>query len=144
MILELSGKEQTITFNKSTRKNVKLRERNVNEEDNEAEVSEMTDTGGEEVQNDQGNVSKQLEPEVAKGNDVNAPGEGETDSVEASKDRTKETAQSENEDPNKADVPVRVKVNRRELIENLFTKRTVGSAFEEARQRYLERKAIKV
>jgi len=154
--------DQSVKFNKkvTTQKKVNLRERNLSEDEDEenedtensiapAEVPNVTTdkiserTASEETANND-RISKSIEP----------PSEmKESDTNQTTIDNEKKEIPTATKNPSEENLnekeqtvlpaPKKPKIDRAELIRRMFTKRTVNEAFEAARNRYLERKALR-
>lgn len=151
-VTEEKDEPKPVKFNKKSTAQKNLRDRNLKEteeqeeEDDDEEETVIVRKPGVEKQSEKlvetlpveqpstsfNNLKRSFEEEKPKSNTQPA--------VEIKKEtvtdgRTQEAPQEE------AEVIKKPKIDRIELIRQIFTKRTVGQAFEDARQRYFERKA---
>lgn len=163
MFVETAKEEQSIKFNKksSNSKKLNLRERNMtNEEENDdAENSVVIDKAPVPLEQPQCSTKQRplstAETEMSKSEAQSPPLEmssksGTKKRLLDEKKNEKDTPKESPEIANSTEVvhpeeePVKKpKIDRAELIRRLFTKRTVGQGFEDAKCRYLERKALR-
>lgn len=144
------SESEPVKFNKKSTTQKNLRDRNLkgaedHEEDDENEETvivrkpeiekqseKLVETPSPVEQPSTNNLKRSFEEEKPKSDDQPAAEiEKETKTVVT----INETLQEE------VEVIKKPKIDRIELIRQMFTKRTVGQAFEDARQRYFERKA---
>ena len=151
---------EAVKFNKKSgnQKKSNLRERNITEEDSDNEdVSESVPMLELEQTDKSSSTKVVLENEKSKDDvplDESKAGKAKkmSDDEPISAETTSAPKDQEGDDATKTvntveeaeELPVKKpKLDRTELIKQLFTKRTVGVQFEEARKRYLERKALR-
>lgn len=140
-----------IKFNKSSKK-INLRERNLQEDESDdekeqpkisKESKDKSSIKNEDKPKSEDNSTDKNKQKIPTKEEIKPVDEKITQETTitkkdkncptTTKDETKNSKEQENKVPEK-------KLTRIELIEKLFTKRTVGKVFEEARNRYLQRK----
>lgn len=129
--------------------NQSLRSRR-DENDDEEEEEESESVPEEEIPEEVHETSKITQDKSRQLSQNPEPGTNEEGSVETHVDGSTEQEQTEN-DPKEelkeevvsAPEPIPEPVDRKVLIEQLFTKRTVGDKFDDAVKRYNERKALR-
>ena len=139
-----------IVFNKSNVRNkISIRERDTlktdgcnDDDDNDDDQDHLTKAVLEKP-NESDKSSKEKtkneeeKKEVENKNDIDISSESRS----VGERKNPEDKSNENEEPEPLpSSPPKPKLSRMELIQKLFTKRTVGDVFEQARQRYLERR----
>lgn len=162
MFVETAKEEQSIKFNKKSTnsKKLNLRERNITNEEENDEAENIVVIDKTHVPLEQPQCSSKQKPlstaqtEMSKSEAESPPLEMSSKSgankrpldEKKEKDTPKESTEIANltEVLHPEEEPVKKpKIDRAELIRRLFTKRTVGQGFEDAKCRYLERKALR-
>lgn len=144
---------EPVKFNKKSTTQKNLRDRNLNTEEQDDDDDDNAETviirkPELEKQPESAPIELPQPPEqqlqTASNDNLKRPSEEENPKSEKLPDKEKETGTDVSPQETlkeEAEVVKKPKIDRMELIRQMFTKRTVGQAFEDARQRYLERKA---
>lgn len=137
-VLEPSTSKDTGKFKTTNRKKGNLRERVIDEEESSEEENIPADN---EVASNEDNKDDKTEAKIDTKTEESPGNVTEKPSNEESK-KEKPNESSEELPAVEATFEPKPKIERSELIRKIFTKRTIGEVFEEARKRYLIRKGL--
>lgn len=139
-----------IVFNKSNvnRNKISIRERDTiktdgcDEDDQNDDVT-MAVPEKKSEENDELSTKKSMNEEKTKEDVVETTNKNNISSIpQSTVEEENKNSEQVNKEPEKQppQSPPKPKLSRKELIEKLFTKRTIGDVYEQAKQRYFERR----